>query len=146
MSLGSPKLTNFLNALLEVAFEISGADIGSVMWFDKINNELTIQASRGIPKDIVKNTRVKLGNKVSGIAVKESESFLIDEHTQDNRITPYLERPNLRSSMVIPFKIEDQVVGVINIATLSTSSVSFNRNNLNLMKRLLDLVSLALHA
>ena len=146
MSLGSSKLTNFLDALLEVAFEISGADIGSVMWFDKVNSELTIQASRGISKDIVRNTRVKLGSNVSGIAVKEGESFLIDEHTQDNRITQYLERQNLRSSMVIPFKIEDEVAGVINIGTLSTSSVSFTRNNLNLMKRLLDLVSLALHA
>ncbi|MBL7131853.1 MAG: GAF domain-containing protein [Candidatus Omnitrophica bacterium] len=47
--------------------------------------------------------------------------------------------------MVIPLKIENRVVGVMNIGVLTTSSVRFNQNNIKLMKRLLDLAALAIH-
>ncbi|MFC1646598.1 PocR ligand-binding domain-containing protein [Candidatus Omnitrophota bacterium] len=145
MSLGSFKLAKFLEALLDVAFEISGADVGSVMFYDRDNNELTIRASKGIPEDIVKNARVKVGTHISGIAVKEGKSFLIDEKTSDNRITPYLKRPQISSSMVMPFKIENRVAGVMNVGALDTSSVRFSQNNMRLMNRLLDLTALAIH-
>ena len=139
------KLTKLLDALLDVAFEISQADIGSVMFFDKVNNELTIQASKGIADEIVKNTRVKLGSRISGIAAKEGESFLIDSNTKDNRIRPYLNRPSLSSSMVIPLKIEKKVVGVMNLGALNTSSVTFNQDNMGLMSKLVDFATLAIH-
>lgn len=141
-----PKLVNFMKALLDVAFEISGADVGSVMFLDKDSKELTIKASKGIPQDIVRNTKVKVGRQVSGIAVKEDRAFLIDGNNGDNRIKRYLKRPQVSSSMVIPLKIEDRVVGVMNIGALNTSLVRFSPNNLKLMNRLLDLASLAIRS
>ncbi|MFH1655499.1 MAG: PocR ligand-binding domain-containing protein [Candidatus Omnitrophota bacterium] len=145
MAAGSPKLIKFLEALLDVAFEISKAQIGSVMFFDKVKDELRIHASRGIAEDIVQNTRIKPGIGISGIAAKEGRSFLLDENTSDNRITPYLNRPQLSSSMVIPLKIENRVVGVMNIGALNTSDIKFNKDNMDIMRRLVDLAALAMH-
>jgi len=96
--------------------------------------------------DIVNNTKVKLGEQVSGIAVKENRSFLLDDKVSDNRIKRYLKRPQISSSMVIPLKIENRVVGVMNIGALNTSIVRFFPNNLKLMSRLLDLAALAIHS
>ncbi len=141
---GSAKLSQLLEALLDVAFEISGADIGSIMIYDKANKELRIQASRGIADDIVRNTRVKLGTGISGIAVKEGEAFLLDNENKDNRIAPYLNRPSLRSSMVIPFKAEERVAGVMNLGALNTSAVRFSQDNIKLMNKLVDLATVAL--
>lgn len=145
MAPDSPRLTRLLNALLEVAFQVTGADIGSIMFFDKGDDVLTIRASRGIPDEIVKRTRVKLGDGISGIAAKQKTAFLIDDKVKDNRIRPYLNRPYINSSMVLPIEVEDKVRGVVNLAALKTSSVRFNVSNLKLMNKLVDLATLALH-
>ena len=144
MTPDSPKLTRLLNALLEVAFQVSGADIGSIMFLDK--DHLTILASRGIAEEIVRKTKVKLGDGISGIAAAERKSFLIDEDVaKDNRIKPYLNRPYLSSSMVLPISLKERVMGVINLGALKTSPVRFSSDNLKLMNKLIDLASVALH-
>jgi len=140
----SPKLNQLLNALLDVAFQVTGASIGSIMFFSKNNNELTIRASRGIPEDIVSSVHVKPGEGISGIAAKEKKAFLIDEKTTDNRIKKYLKRPYLGSSMVLPISVQDKTVGVINLGALQTSPVRFNANTVSLMNRLVDLSTLAI--
>ncbi|MEW6169971.1 MAG: PocR ligand-binding domain-containing protein [Candidatus Omnitrophota bacterium] len=142
--LSTVKLHKILELLLDVAFEITGADIGSVMLVDKKSDELSIKASRGISDDIVARTRVKLGSRISGLAAREGEAFLIDKALKDNRISRYLERPSLNSSMVVPLKLKDTVVGVMNLAILSTSPNKFSQDGLELMRKLADLATVAI--
>jgi len=144
MALGAAKLNRILDILLDVAFELSQADRGSVMFFDESQKNFTIWASKGIPDEIARNTRVKLGEGISGIAAQEEKSFLIDDNTRDGRIRPYLNRPFIGSAMVLPIKIENRVVGVMNLGTLKTSSVRFDADNLRMMKKLVDLATVAI--
>lgn len=139
-----PKIGRLWEVLLEVAFQVSGADIGSIMSFDKINDELTIKASRGIPDEIVRTAKVKLGDGISGMAAKEGKSLLINDVVEDNRIKPFLNRPSLSSSMILPLKVKNRVVGVMNLGALKTSPARFNLDNLNLMDKLADLASVAI--
>jgi ligand-binding sensor protein/putative methionine-R-sulfoxide reductase with GAF domain len=139
----SPKLGKLLNTLLDVAVQISGADIGSIMFFDDGKDEMTIRASRGIPDEIVRGTRVKLGDGISGVAAQERRAILIDDNIKDNRIRPFLRRPYINSSMVIPINIEERVKGVISLGTLKTSTVRFNNENIQLMNKLIDLATVA---
>ena len=139
-----PGLMALLNAMLDVAFEISQADVGSIMLLDEESDELAIHSARGIAPDIINNTRVKLGERISGIAAKKQEAFLIDEHLNDNRITPYMERPYLSSAMVIPLKIEHQAVGVMNLGTLDSSPARFNWQDLQLIQKLINFTTLAI--
>lgn len=138
------KLGRILNVLLDVAFEVSQADIGSVMAFDESNKILTIRASRGIPDEIARSTKVKLGEGISGLAARDGESFLIDDNFKDNRIKPYLTRSYLSSSMILPIKAEDKVVGVISLGAMKTSTVRFNQDSMQVMNRLVDLVGVAI--
>lgn len=144
MVFDSTKINRLLNVLLEVAFQVTGADIGSIMFFDKESNELTIRAARGIPEDIVKDTRVRLGEGISGIAIQERRPFLIDENLKDRRIESYLSRPHISSSMVLPINVKDRAVGVMNLGALKTSTVRFNLDNVHLMNKLIDLATVAL--
>lgn len=139
-----PKIGKLWESLLEVAFQLSGADIGSIMSFDKLHDELTIKVSRGIPEDIVRTAKVKLGDGISGMAAKEGRSLLINEDIDDNRIRPYLNRPSLGSSMILPLKAKNRIVGVMNLGALKTSSARFSLDNLNLMDKLADLASVAI--
>ena len=139
------KLGKLLDALLEVAFEMSKADVGSIMFLDNAKEELSILASRGIPDKIVKNTRVKLGEGVSGVAAKEAASFIIDENTTDNRIAAYLNRPHLGSSMVLPIQARDKkVLGVMSLGVFKTSTVKFDKDNLRSLQKLSELVTTAI--
>ncbi|MDP3142836.1 MAG: PocR ligand-binding domain-containing protein [Candidatus Omnitrophota bacterium] len=139
-----PKLGNLMEVLLEVAFQLSGADIGSIMFYDKEKDELTIKASKGLSEEIVKNTRVRLGNGISGIAAKDGKSILINDDTQDNRIRPYLNRPNLSSSMIVPLKADKEIFGVMNLGAFRSSTARFNAENLIAMNRLANVASVAI--
>ena len=143
MPIDSPKLNRMLNALLDVAFEVTGADIGSIMLKDEDKGELRIHSSKGLTNEVIKNTRVKVGEGISGIAAKEGASFVIDDNIKDNRIKRHLNRPYINSSMVIPIKVEDKVWGVINLGALKTSSVRFGVDNVHLVNRLIDLATVA---
>ena len=145
MALDSPKLSRLLNALLDVAFQVTQADIGSIMFLDKDMDELTIRASKGLPEDIVSKTRVRLGDGISGTAAKERVSFLIDNNLRDNRIKDYLKRPSISSAMVIPIQVKNRVLGVMNLGALQASPIRFTAGNMGLMNRLIDLATVALH-
>ena len=143
-SLDSPKLARLLHALLDVAFQVSGADMGSIMLLDKTRSELTIKASRGLSEDVVMSTKAKLGEGIAGLAAKEGESFILDDATKDNRIKKYLTRPQIKSSMVVPLKVEDKVIGVMNLGALGSSS-AFDIDSLKLMHKLIGLATVAFH-
>jgi ligand-binding sensor protein/putative methionine-R-sulfoxide reductase with GAF domain len=139
------KLNRLLKVFLDVAFQVSGADLGSVMLLDKAKEELSILASKGLGNDIVKNARIKVGEGISGTVAREKNSLLIDDNLKNNRIKSYLMRPQLKSSMVLPIKYKNDVLGVVNLSTIQSSPVTFNSDDLKLMDRLVDLVVVALH-
>lgn len=141
----SPKVNRILDILLDVAFEVSQADTGSVMFFDEKKENLTIRSARGIPDKIIKETKVKSGVGISGIAALEGRPFLIDDTITDRKIQPLLRRPQIGSSLILPLKVEDKVMGVMNLSALKTSQVKFNTDNLNLMDRLINLATIAIH-
>lgn len=134
----SRNIGELLNLLLSLAMQVSGADIGSIMFLEKDKDELTIRASQGLADDVVRKTRVKLGEGVCGIAAKERKPILIDEDVSDNRIRKYLYRPYLKSSMVLPIQADEKVFGILNLGALEVSSVRFNTDNMESMNNLID--------
>ncbi len=138
------KFRKILGSLLNVAFEISKADIGSMMVLDQKRETLSIDSSRGIPEEIAGKARVKLGEGISGTAAKEGRSYLIDDTLKDSRIKSYLSRPYLGSSMVVPLKVENRVLGVMNLGSLKTSAAQFNADTLQVINKLMDVVSTAI--
>lgn len=139
------KLRRLLDALLDVAFQISEADVGSIMLLDRDAQELSISVARGIPDEIVRRTRVRVGEGISGVVAQEAHSLILDDNLEHNRIRPYLNRPYISSSMVIPIKTEGRVFGVMNLGALKSSAVSFNRHTVQLIDRLINLATIAIH-
>jgi GAF domain-containing protein len=144
MESGSVSLSKVLNALLDVAFQVTSADLGSIMYANEDSSELSIRASRGLSAEIINNTRVKFGEGIAGIAAKEKRSFLISDKMDDNRLRPYLTRPNIRTSMVLPISVNNRIRGVMNLGTLKKSTVNFNQETLEVAHKLVDLATLAL--
>jgi hypothetical protein len=114
------------------------------MLLDEKSQELTIQSARGIAHEIINKTRIKLGERISGLAAAKKEAFLIDERCKDNRITAYLKRPYLGTSMVIPLKMANRAIGVMNLGTLESSANRLKKEDLKLMQKLADFTTLAI--
>ena len=141
----SGQFKGVLEVLLDLSLEISGADMGSIMLLDKSKQELTIRASRGLPDSVVKNTRLQLGSGLCGTAVSENRPLLIDDKLDDNRIKKYLNRPYLKSSLILPIGTEKEAIGAVNLGALEVSAVRFNDNNLQTMYKVIGLATDALY-
>ena len=144
-NLNLDKLNRLLKVFLDVAFQVTGADAGSIMLLDKAKEELSIFASKGLDDAIIKNARIKFGEGISGSVAKNRTSILINDQISNNRIKSYLTRPNLKTSMVLPIKLKEDVLGVLNLSTKQNSTVTLNSDDLKVMNQLIDLVAIAMH-
>lgn len=139
-----PAVNRMFQVLLDVAFQVSGADVGSIMFFEKGNDYLKIQYSRGLPDDVSKSARVKAGESISGLVANENRSILIDDTLTEQKIKSRLNRPQLKSAMSLPIRSQNRVMGVMNLGVLRTSPLSFNQDNLQLMTKLVNLATVAI--
>jgi len=139
------KFQGVLEVFLELALQISGADIGSIMLLDKNKEAMTIRASKGLPDSVIKNTRIHMGSGICGTAAQENKPIIIDDTVSDNRIRQYMHRPYLKSSMILPIDAEDKVYGVLNLGALEVSSVRFNKEDMDSMHQVIDLTLDALY-
>ncbi len=136
-----PKLSELLNTLLDSACQISKASIGSIMLLDKKKSELKIYTAKGLSKEIIENTRIKLGEGISGTAAKDGKSYILNDNIQNNRIKGYMRRPQINTSIVLPIKVHDNVLGVMNLCTLKASPEQIDTNSMPLIDKLINLAA-----
>ncbi len=141
----SEQFNGILDVLLDLGLQISGADTGSIMLLDKNKQNLTIRASRGLPEDVVKNTRQKIGKGICGTVVMENQPLLIDERLPNNRIKEFLNKPNLKSAMILPIGSENMAVGTVNLSALKISPVNFDNEGMETINKVIGLAIEALY-
>jgi len=137
----TPRLNKLLNTLLDSACQISKADIGSIMLLDKKKSEIKIYTAKGLSNEIIKNTRIKLGEGISGTAAKEGRTYILNDNIQNNTIKSYMQRPQINTSIVLPIKAEDNVLGVMNLCALKTSPDQLDTNSMPLIDKLINLAA-----
>ena len=89
-------------------------------------------------------TKLPLGSGVSGLAAETKKSFLINEQGADPLIGDRLHKPQLFSSLVVPIKYGDDVLGVVNVASDKTLPVQFDESTLALLSRAAGVARVAL--
>lgn len=130
-----------LNALLDVSFNVTDAEFGSIMLVDDKTHDLYIKVSRGIEKDIVKNTRLKMGSFLAGLAAKEKKLLLLDDNIKDENIKNRLKRPEIKQAIVAPIQMMNGgIFGVMNLDTRSPSD-KFTPGNVETLRQLVKLVA-----
>lgn len=130
-----------LISVLDVALRLTGAEGGSVMVLDKDAQEMMIRVSRGLSDEYVKMARVRLGEGVSGIAAEENQCFFIRGEGTDgmNRLKPFLKRPDIKESMVVPISHHNRVFGVLNLHSKNDEShIEANAGDLIRLSKLLS--------
>lgn len=101
--------TEFISELLDV-------NICSIMLSDDITRELTIKSAIGLSDDVVKRTRIRLGDKVAGWVALEGKPLLVEDIEKDERFgKKSISCYNTRSLLSVPLKVGDSVIGVMNL-------------------------------
>jgi GAF domain-containing protein len=97
-------------------------DICSVMLSDELTNELTVKSAVGLDEDVIKRTRIKLGDRIAGWVALEGKPLLIEDIETDTRFSKTnISQYTTKSLMTLPLKIGDKVVGVLNLNNKKTA-------------------------
>lgn len=111
-----------VDLFLEFIAELLGIDTCSIMLSDGITGELRIQSAMGLPEDIVKRTRIKPGDQISGWVALEGKPLLIEDIEKDSRFSRLsIPQYNTKSLLSVPLKTGDKVIGVLNLNNKKTA-------------------------
>jgi HD-GYP domain-containing protein (c-di-GMP phosphodiesterase class II) len=120
------------NLLLEILSESLGIDICSLMLNDELTGELTIKSALGLDDDIVRRTRIRVGDKISGWVALEGNPLLIENIENDPRFGKISSNQyNTKSLISIPLKVSGKVIGVLNLNN-KKSGEAFTEQDLHL--------------
>ncbi|MBE9528570.1 MAG: diguanylate cyclase [Proteobacteria bacterium] len=129
--------------ILDKTTELIGAERGSLMMLDKKKEYLSIKAAKGIDSDLHKGIKVKIGTGISGaIAAKGVPVMVADieeEVPRHRRVSKY----KTGSFLSIPLKLDDRVIGVLNVSDKITGA-AFSEDDLSLLLSLANYATIAL--
>ncbi len=130
--------TGLVNLIVETACNLLHSETGSLMLINQ-SNELYIVAAKGLSKDIIENTKMKIGEGIAGIVASTGKYYFVENIETDVRFL----RPNLeekyetKSFISVPLKIKNKVIGVLNINS-SKNNKPFTQRDVELLTLFAD--------
>src|SRR5437016_5112382 len=106
-----------IRVILEEARGVLGADSCGLSTLDPQTNELVTVASLDLPPPMVKDIRIKVGEGIGGLALRERRPVQSRDLAGDPRVR-YAQLPlasGLRSMLVAPLRVGDRAIGVISV-------------------------------
>jgi signal transduction histidine kinase len=105
----SPK--EVLQLILKAAFSITRATSASLMLVEAGTDTLTVEAAEGFKGNRIFNTRLTVGQGVTGWVAETGVPLRLGNVRKDPRYVRV--QKNLRSELAVPMKIRGRVIGVI---------------------------------
>ncbi|HIE08663.1 MAG TPA: sensor domain-containing diguanylate cyclase [Armatimonadetes bacterium] len=120
-----------LNLIVDSVVKVTGAQICSLMLLDKKRKVLRIRVAKGLPRQVIKRTEVRLGEGISGWVAKTGEPLLIEDiekHPIFRRKS--MKRYTTKSLLSVPLKVRGEVIGVLNVNNKPTGPFTETDKNL----------------
>lgn len=115
--------------VLSLAVEQARADAGSIMVVDEEARELRIAFADGLSDEVVRTTRLPLGEGIAGKVAKEGTSLIINERVTHPRVRGERDRGRPVAAMSAPLQAEGRVIGVLNVSSMQ-SGAAFTEEHL----------------
>lgn len=132
-----------LDMAVRMCGEVLGAESVSIMLLDKDRGELTIEAAQGLSEELVKNARVKVGERIAGWVVKEGKPLLLDQDLSGMEFRKFHKRASVKSSLCAPLVVGGEPIGALNV-TNKKSGEEFTRDELELLTSFAEHVAVVL--
>ena len=120
-----PQLNDLLSLVLERTMRTVRAGIGSIMLLDHERQVLRVVAARGLPEEIVGSAEVRVGEGIAGKVVQIGEPVLVEDISVDPRFgKPSEARYGSGAFMCLPVRVDDRIIGVVNLAKSAAAAPS----------------------
>ncbi|MCX5711696.1 MAG: ATP-binding protein [Candidatus Omnitrophica bacterium] len=137
-------LDKLLEQILDTTVEFLKADTGSLMLIEEKTQTLKIKAAKGLNKDVVERVNTRLGEKVAGWVAKEGKPLLlIGGLKNDARFSNLDEKKEIKSSITVPLKVENRVIGVLNVNNVSSEAL-FSESDLMIISLLANQAAISI--
>ena len=116
-AINSTDIEPLLNMIVTKAAAVMDAQTCSLMLRNQIDGALVIEASFGLADDIIKGTKISIGEGIAGKVAATGKPMLIEDVSADERLNKNVKpRPGISGSMCVPLKDEyGGVRGVLSI-------------------------------
>jgi diguanylate cyclase (GGDEF)-like protein len=128
-------IDDLLEMFLEIGLKILNAESGSIMLLNRDHGELLIKKAKGLSQKVIKASRRKAGEGISGYVLNTRQPLLINNSFDLQSIDVSLGRPDIKSSMIVPLGDSERCMGVASFNTLDNLS-AFNDQNTDFISRL----------
>jgi len=135
---GIVEIDRLAKLIVSNATRLLRTEMGSLMLINKETNMLEIVAAKGLPEEVVKNTRIPIGEGIAGKVAAEGEPILCENIETDKRFSRESnEKYTSKSLISVPLKVQNKVIGVLNINN-KASKQKFEEKDLRLLTILAD--------
>lgn len=134
-------IENMVEGLTEFIAELMEINICSIMLEDEFTGDLLIKGAVGIDEDVIRRTRLRVGDNIAGWVALEGKPLLVEDIENDPRfVKKNLSQYNTRSLLSLPLKINGRVIGVFNLNN-KRDSTPFSVRDLYIAQALSERIS-----
>ena len=139
-------LPRLLDLIVTTAMEVTDAERGSVMLLDAEEHVLTIKAAKGLDEEVVKKTRLRLGEGIAGRVAFTGKPLLLtrDDSEPQRQLQAARKRDDeISSAISVPLRIEDRIVGTLNVSETARAN-QFTEEDMRALTLFADQAAIAL--
>lgn len=126
-------LRGLLRQIVALASAVTEAQIGSIMLVDSRRRHLTIEAAIGLEPDVIRNTRLLIGESIAGYVAETGEALIVSDVENNPRFKRRnKEKYGVASLLCTPLRIKNKIIGVINMANKQQNQ-EFTADDLRLL-------------
>jgi signal transduction histidine kinase len=112
-------LDELLDELLTRVRDALGADTSAVLLLDETQTELVARAAKGLEEEVEQGVRVPVGAGFAGRVVAERRPVVVEDVDHADIFNPILRQRGIKSLAGVPLAVQDRVLGVIHVGSLS---------------------------
>ncbi|MFQ5427350.1 MAG: GAF domain-containing protein [Thermodesulfobacteriota bacterium] len=111
------------SVILKLVVEFTGAQRASIMLVNEAENNLRVEAASGMDEEVIRKIRVTLGSGVSGYVAQKGKAVIISGKADPGEYIRPMDRNDAKSAMSVPLKVDNKVIGVINVSSSESPSL-----------------------
>jgi diguanylate cyclase (GGDEF)-like protein len=137
---------NILKKIMGKIKSMIQSESWSVLLVDQETGELVFEKTDAKKTKEIQKFRLKIGEGIAGWVAREGLPVVVPDVSKDERFLGKIDnaiRFKTKSLMCVPVKINDQVIGVLELVNKKTGE-PFTREDLDLLMKLIDLTAIAI--
>jgi diguanylate cyclase (GGDEF)-like protein len=123
-----------LQTILDKSADLLKAEQGSLMLVDRETDNLLVEAQKGNSEVVPEKHTINRGEGIAGKVAELGEAILVENLEDDPRVMQKNRKHyKTRSFVSVPLKIDDRIIGVLNLSDKATGEV-FDEEDLSLIQ------------